>query len=134
MKTYQVRFAEEALADLARNFAGLLPIAGEPLARDFVGRLENACLKLVTFPGRGSLRAGKRSGLRIIGYPQLPLIGAGLVRSKNGRYRDHEGRSSTVPPLQPSVARTGGLQCQATTGKTDATHARSPKEAKPTRQ
>jgi plasmid stabilization system protein ParE len=48
LKIYQVRFAEEALADLARIFADLLPVAGEPLARGFVGRLEGACLKLAT--------------------------------------------------------------------------------------
>jgi len=40
VKSYRVRFAEEALADLARIFTDLLPVAGEPLARDFVGRLE----------------------------------------------------------------------------------------------
>ena len=45
MKTCQVRFAEGALADLARIFTGLLPVAGEPLARGFVGRLDWACLK-----------------------------------------------------------------------------------------
>jgi hypothetical protein len=38
------------LADLARIFADLVHIAGEPLARGFVGRLEGACLKLSTFP------------------------------------------------------------------------------------
>jgi hypothetical protein len=48
VKTCQVRFAEEALADLARIFTGLLPVAGEPLARGFVARLEWACLKLAT--------------------------------------------------------------------------------------
>ena len=48
MNIYQVRFAEEALADLARIFTGLLPVAGEPLARGFVARLEWACLKLAT--------------------------------------------------------------------------------------
>ena len=74
MKSYRVRFAEEALADLARIFADLLPVAGEPLARDFVGRLEGACLKLATFPERGSLRAGIRPGLRIIGYRRQASI------------------------------------------------------------
>ena len=68
MKIYQVRFAAEALADPARIFTDLLPVAGDPLARDFVGRLEEACLKLATFPERGSLRAAIRPGLRIIGY------------------------------------------------------------------
>ena len=48
MKIYQVRFAAEALADLARIFTDLLPVAGEPLARGFVVRLEEACLKLAT--------------------------------------------------------------------------------------
>jgi len=48
VKIYQVRFAAEALADLARIFTDLLPVAGEPLARGFVVRLEEACLKLAT--------------------------------------------------------------------------------------
>jgi toxin ParE1/3/4 len=74
VKIYQVRFAAEALADLARIFTDLLPAAGEPLARDFVGRLEGACLKLATFPERGSLRAGIRPGLRIIGYRRQASI------------------------------------------------------------
>jgi toxin ParE1/3/4 len=74
VKSYRVRFAEEALADLARIFTDLLPVAGEPLARDFVGRLERACLKLATFPERGSLRAGLRPGLRIIGYRRQASI------------------------------------------------------------
>jgi toxin ParE1/3/4 len=74
VKTYEVRFAVEALADLARIFTDLLPVAGEPLARDFVGRLEDACLKLATFPERGNLRAGIRPGLRIIGYRRQASI------------------------------------------------------------
>ena len=74
MKIYQVRFAAEALADLARIFTDLLPVAGDALARDFVGRLEEACLKLATFPERGSLRAGIRPGLRIIGYRRQASI------------------------------------------------------------
>ena len=68
MKSYQVRFSDEALADLGHIFADLLPVAGERIARDFVGRLETACLKLREFPERGSLRSNVRPGLRLIGY------------------------------------------------------------------
>jgi toxin ParE1/3/4 len=68
VKSYQVRFADEALDDLGRIFADLLPAAGERIARDFVGRLEAFCLGLTTFPERGSLRNHVRAGLRIIGY------------------------------------------------------------------
>lgn len=68
MKSYQVRFADEALADLGSIFTELLPVAGERVARDFAGRLEAACLRLGTFPERGSLRSNVRPGLRLIGY------------------------------------------------------------------
>lgn len=68
MRSYQVRFADEALDDLGRIFADILPVAGERVARDFVGRLEMACLNLAAFPERGSLRNDVRPGLRIFGY------------------------------------------------------------------
>jgi toxin ParE1/3/4 len=74
VKLYPVRFADEAIDDLARIFAGLLPIAGERIARDFVGRLEAACLKLATVPERGSLGDHVRPGLRIIGYRRQASI------------------------------------------------------------
>lgn len=68
MKSYEVRFADEAVDELGRIFDDLLPVAGERIARDFVGRLEAACLSLATFPERGSLRHHVRPGLRIFGY------------------------------------------------------------------
>lgn len=74
MKPYQVRFADEALDDLERIFVQLLPDAGERIARDFVARLEAACLSLATFPERGSLRDHVRPGLRIIGYRRQASI------------------------------------------------------------
>ena len=52
MKSYQVRFSDEALDDLGHIFAELLPVAGERVARDFVGRIEAACLGLAVFPKR----------------------------------------------------------------------------------
>ncbi|MGL4637115.1 MAG: type II toxin-antitoxin system RelE/ParE family toxin [Beijerinckiaceae bacterium] len=74
MKSCQVRFADEAIDDLGHIFATLLPVAGERVARDFVGRLEAACLSLATFPERGSLRDHVRPGLRIIGYRRQASI------------------------------------------------------------
>ncbi len=74
MKLYPVRFAEEALDDLGRIFAELVPVAGERVARDFVGRLEAACLDLATFPERGSVRDHVRPGLRIIGHRRQASI------------------------------------------------------------
>jgi len=74
VKRYQVRFADEALDDLERIFVQLLPDAGERIARDFVGRLEAACLNLATSPERGSLRDHVRPGLRIIGYRRQASI------------------------------------------------------------
>ncbi len=56
MKSYQVRFSDEALDDLGHIFAELLPVAGERVARDFAGRIEAACLGLAVLPERGSLR------------------------------------------------------------------------------
>jgi toxin ParE1/3/4 len=74
VKSYPVRFAAEAVDDLGRIFAELLPVAGERIARDFVGQLQAACLGLATFPERGSLRAHVRPGLRIIGYRRQASI------------------------------------------------------------
>ena len=74
MKLYHVRFADEAIADLAGIFEYLLPVAGETIARDFVGRLEAACLGLATFAERGSVRSNVRPGLRIIGYRRQASI------------------------------------------------------------
>jgi toxin ParE1/3/4 len=74
VKSYRVRFSDEALADLGRIFTDLLPVAGERVARDFVGRLEGACLKLSTFPERGSIRSHVRPGLRLIGYRRQASI------------------------------------------------------------
>lgn len=74
MKSYTVRFAAEAVEDLGRIFSSLLPVAGERLARDFVTRLEGACLSLSDAPERGSLRNHVRPGLRIIGYRRQASI------------------------------------------------------------
>jgi hypothetical protein len=41
VKSYQARFADEALDDLGRIFAELLTVAGERIARDFVERLKS---------------------------------------------------------------------------------------------
>jgi toxin ParE1/3/4 len=72
--SHQVRFADEALDDLGRIFAELLPVAGERIARGFVGRLEAACLSLAAFPERGSRREHVRPGLRMIGYRRQATI------------------------------------------------------------
>ena len=74
MKSCQVRFADEALDDLGRIFAELLPVSGERIARDFVGRRETACLGLATFPARDSLHNHVRPGLRIVGYRRQASI------------------------------------------------------------
>lgn len=74
MKLYRVRFADEAAADLGRIFEEILPKAGERIARDFVGRLREACLSLEGFPERGSLRDEVRPGLRIVGYRRQASI------------------------------------------------------------
>ncbi len=81
MKPYEVRFSEEALADLGKIFNDLLPVAGERVAREFVGRLEAACLKLGTFPERGSVRSHIRPGLRLIGYRRQASIAYVMVES-----------------------------------------------------
>lgn len=74
MKSHQVRFADEALDDLGRIFTELLPVAGERAARDFVARLQAACLGLATFPKRGTVRQHVRPGLRNIGYRRQASI------------------------------------------------------------
>jgi plasmid stabilization system protein ParE len=74
VKTYRVRLSDQATADLGRIFEDILPAACEHIARDFVGRLYEACLKLDTFPERGTRRDEVRLGLRIIGYRRQASI------------------------------------------------------------
>lgn len=74
MKRYEVQFADAAIADLASIFEYLLIQAGERVARDFVGRLEAACLDLDTFPERGTVRDEVLPGLRLIGYRRQASI------------------------------------------------------------
>jgi len=79
VKSYEVRFADEALDDLRKIFVDLLPLAGERVARDFVDRIEAACLGLATFPERGTLRSQVRPGLRIVGYRRQASIAFTVV-------------------------------------------------------
>lgn len=74
MRTYAVRLADEAVADLERIFSDLLPVAGEHVSRDFVQRLYAACMKLDVFPARGNRHDDLRPGLRIVGYRRQATI------------------------------------------------------------
>jgi toxin ParE1/3/4 len=52
----------------------VLTAAGESIARSFVDRLVESCLKLDDFPARGTVRDEIRPGLRIIGYRRQASI------------------------------------------------------------
>jgi hypothetical protein len=62
VKIYQVRFAEEALADLARIFTDLVSIAGEQLARVLWGGFKGPALSLQPSPGAAVSAPGYGQG------------------------------------------------------------------------
>jgi toxin ParE1/3/4 len=71
----RVRFDRQARADLAGIYRYIRDETGIPsLARAYVDRLYDQCLRLGLFPERGTRRPELRPGLRVIGFERRAVI------------------------------------------------------------
>lgn len=81
--THEVVFAPEAQLDLLDLYDAIAEGGGGERALAYVERVQAACLRLATFPERGTRRDDVRPGLRLIGFERRAVIafhvGAGRV-------------------------------------------------------
>jgi toxin ParE1/3/4 len=72
--TREVIFAPEALQDLFQLYDYIAADSGAERARFYTDRIVAACLRLVTFPERGTRRDDLRPGLRITTFRRRVTI------------------------------------------------------------
>ncbi|MGV2112160.1 type II toxin-antitoxin system RelE/ParE family toxin [Agrobacterium salinitolerans] len=65
---HRIAFHADAEAEIDKLYELLRAKAGPVIAGNYVGGIYDLIEGLRTFPERGSLREGKVSGLRVIGY------------------------------------------------------------------
>jgi toxin ParE1/3/4 len=71
---HRVVFAPEAQADLLRLYDIIARDGGEDRALAYIERIEAYCLRLSTFPERGTQHDNIRPGLRVIGFARRVAI------------------------------------------------------------
>lgn len=72
--TAEVRFAVDAVRDLADLYRFIAPRGGETVARAYVARLHGYCLGLGEHPARGVARDDIRPRLRLLAYRRQATI------------------------------------------------------------
>ena len=71
---HKVRFRPEAEADLFALYNTIFDNSGPVRAADYVERIEAACMKLATFPRRGTRRDDLGPGVRTVGFERRATI------------------------------------------------------------
>ena len=72
--THDVVFAPEAQLDLLDLYDTIAQGGGSGHALAYVERVQAACLRLATFPERGTRRDDIRPGLRVVGFERRVAI------------------------------------------------------------
>jgi toxin ParE1/3/4 len=72
--SHRVEFSPEALADLLALYDYIAERSGAARAIAYVGRIEEWCHGLSTFPERGTRRDDLRPGLRVAGFERRAAI------------------------------------------------------------
>lgn len=70
----RVVFAPEAQADLLALYDAVAGDGSEERALNYTERIESVCLRLGSFPERGTRRDDIRPGLRVIGFERRVAI------------------------------------------------------------
>ena len=71
---HKVYFRPQAEADLIALYKYIASEAGVAVAGGYIDRIEAACMKLATFPERGTRRDDILPGLRTIGFEKRVTI------------------------------------------------------------
>jgi toxin ParE1/3/4 len=71
---HKVTFRPEAEADLFALYRYIAGESGATRAGDYLARIEAACMRLATFPERGTRRDDIAPGLRTIGFERRVTI------------------------------------------------------------
>lgn len=72
--TVEVRFRPSARADLFNIYNYIALHSGRTVAGGYIDRIEAACMRLETFPERGTRRDDLMPGLRTIGFERRVTI------------------------------------------------------------
>lgn len=79
---HKVYFRPKAEADLVALYNYILAHAGPKVAAGYLDRLEGACMKLATFPERGTRRPDILAGLRTIGFERRVTIAFRVLKTR----------------------------------------------------
>ena len=71
---HKVSFRPEAEADLFALYNYIADNSGPVRAADYIARIEAACMKLATFPKRGTRRDDLAPGIRTVGFERRATI------------------------------------------------------------
>ena len=71
---YEVHFSAKAVEDLDRLFVFIAERSSLEIADGYLARIEQLCLKLRTFPNRGTAVKGTIKGLRRMGFERRATI------------------------------------------------------------
>ena len=79
---HKVYFRPQAEADLSALYKYIASEAGVAVAGGYIDRIEAACMKLATFPERGTRRDDILPGLRTIGFEKRVTIAFLVLKTR----------------------------------------------------
>jgi toxin ParE1/3/4 len=74
LKTYEVHFLAEAVADLDALYLYIAEDSGYEIADGYLARIERTCASLKSLPQRGTAVAGEITSLRTMGFERRITI------------------------------------------------------------
>ncbi len=74
MKSYEVRFRQQARRDMIAQLRYLAEKASPYIASNYLARIKTFCLSLATFPQRGTEVPGNPPGIRTVGFERSVTI------------------------------------------------------------
>jgi toxin ParE1/3/4 len=79
---YKVVFRDDAVADMTALYDYIANSSGPEIAIGYIRRIEEACMRLATFPERGRRRDDILPGLRTIGFERRATIAFRVLKTR----------------------------------------------------